>query len=130
MTSEQTPHIFPDTDKGWRDAIEEACVVSWVPITTPKETIQALLFFEQEIALDPQVSEAAANLVKKGAKEAEAIIIELRDRLKEANRNCEGGSGQPGISEYQIKSIGEDLMIDGYTYPIFDRVSKFLGETG
>lgn len=57
-----TPDPFPDTDKGWRDAIEDACLVSWVPITTPRDTIRALIFFEQELALNPTVSEAAAKL--------------------------------------------------------------------
>ena len=58
----------------WKAAVDDACVTSWVPMTTPRETLRALLLWESQIALDPAVSEEAAKL--------HCRILELEHELR------------------------------------------------
>lgn len=58
----------------WKAAVDDACVIAWVPMTTPRETIRALLLDASNLALDPAVSEEAAGL--------HARIGELERELK------------------------------------------------
>lgn len=55
----------------------DACVTSWVPTggKTPKELLHALMMWEQQIALDPAVSEAARKLQ---TDERTKIVVWLR----------------------------------------------------
>ena len=67
----------------WQRAVDDACTVSWVPVTDDaRETVKALIARECQIALDPLVSSDAQALIDRGRKEAEAEIERLKTRLE------------------------------------------------
>jgi hypothetical protein len=49
----------------WKSAVEEACIVNWVEVTTPEETIAELINRNVAEALDPQISSMAVDLIQK-----------------------------------------------------------------
>lgn len=53
----------------WKTAIEDACIVNWVPITNPKETIEKLIEWNVKMALDPAISKDASDLIERGRNE-------------------------------------------------------------
>ncbi len=71
----------------WRAALEEACIVSWSPIdeSDPQGTLNKLIAWEQTIALDPQVSRAAAELRDTYLQRAEAAEQKAGELLLKAN---------------------------------------------
>lgn len=67
----------------WQRAVDDACTVSWVPVTDDaRETVKALIARECQIALDPLVSSDAQSLIDRGRKDAEAEIERLKTRLE------------------------------------------------
>lgn len=62
----------------WKREVEDACIVSWSPITTPRETIQKLISWNIEMALDPKISEKPAKWVAR----IEELELELAEREK------------------------------------------------
>lgn len=67
----------------WQRAVDDACTVSWVPVTDDaRETVKALIARECQIALDPLVSSDAQALIDRGRKDAEAEIERLKTRLE------------------------------------------------
>ena len=67
----------------WQRAVDDACTVSWVPVTDDAhETVKALIARECQIALDPLVSSDAQALVDRGRKDVEAEIERLKTRLE------------------------------------------------
>ena len=52
----------------WYEAVEEACIVNWVEMTTPTETIQNLISWNVKMALDPKISKEANDLIELGRK--------------------------------------------------------------
>lgn len=55
----------------WQRAVDDACTVSWVPVTDDaRETVKALISRECQIALDPLVSSDAQALIDRGREEA------------------------------------------------------------
>jgi hypothetical protein len=67
--------------RAWREAVDDACAISWVEMTTPRETLKALLARESQIALDPAVSEEAAQLHARIA----SLESQLAEQTKLAN---------------------------------------------
>lgn len=49
----------------WKREIEELCIVNFLEMTTPKETIKKLINCEVAMALDPIISQEAINLIEK-----------------------------------------------------------------
>ena len=47
----------------WKFAVEEACIVDFVDITTPEETIFNLIQWNVKMALDPSISKDANELI-------------------------------------------------------------------
>ncbi len=78
LAKDEIQNVLDDYDEmaQWKVAVEDACVINWVPMTTPRETMAALHDAINRVALDPAVSEEAAKLVAR-AEEAE----KARDRL-------------------------------------------------
>lgn len=56
----------------WREAIKEACIVSWVPFITddPELTLANLMQCVVAEALDPSISHAASALIDQGKRTA------------------------------------------------------------
>lgn len=65
--------------KEWKLAIDEACVINWVNMTTPEETVNNLIVWNVKMALDPAISEQPAKWV--------ARIAELKMALNGALLN-------------------------------------------
>jgi hypothetical protein len=67
------------TPDPYREAVEDLAVINWVNIEglEPREALRAVLEADQRIALDPQVSEAARELVARGAKEPMELLLRL-----------------------------------------------------
>lgn len=77
----------------------DACVTSWVPTQgkTPKELLHALMMWEQQIALDPAVSEVAAEWKRRADLGDAAMALRdqevalsgrLRDEKERAQQKC------------------------------------------
>jgi hypothetical protein len=49
--------------EAWKFAIEEACIVDFVEITTPEETFSNLINWNVKMALDPAISKEANELI-------------------------------------------------------------------
>lgn len=49
----------------WVDVVEGACIVSWIEMTDPEETIAELINRNVFEALDPQISQQAVDLILK-----------------------------------------------------------------
>jgi hypothetical protein len=49
--------------EAWKDAVEEACVIDWVQVTTPEETLSRLIEWNIVMALDPKISKDAKDLI-------------------------------------------------------------------
>lgn len=58
------------TRLAWKDAVIDAAVVDWVYTAEhevdPRKCINDLLVYQQKIALDPAISQAAMELLKEG----------------------------------------------------------------
>jgi hypothetical protein len=94
----------------WKDAIIDACVVDWIYTrahdTDPRQAVNDLLAWQQQIVLDPAISKEAAELHGKIAEEraeiarltqaltdtALAHMREMRDRDAEIARLQEGAA--------------------------------------
>lgn len=61
----------------WREAVLDACVVSWVDWdeNDPRKTINSLLAWHQMVALDPAVSVEAAKLIEQGRQEVMGVPV-------------------------------------------------------
>lgn len=73
MSEDKTTDLAPAEE--WRDAVLDAmvCWEMWPqPGETARQALHRLLCMEQAVALDPQVSSAAAALVDLGRQEAKA----------------------------------------------------------
>lgn len=53
----------------WKDAIDEACALDFIPVTTPKETLANLIAWNVKQALDPAISKDANDLIERGRNE-------------------------------------------------------------
>ena len=59
------------THDKWKEAVLDACTVSWVEWdeNDPRATLKALIAREVEWALDPQISKEAQDLIERGKRE-------------------------------------------------------------
>lgn len=75
MESTLPDTLPPRGENPWRDAIEDACVVGFLPFDPnddPRQQLANLVSFEIDVALDPQVSKRALDLMGSGA-QADAL---------------------------------------------------------
>lgn len=63
---------------GWKKEIEEACIVDFIEVTTPKETLAKLIQWNVTQALDPTISEQPAKWVAR----IEELELERAEREK------------------------------------------------
>jgi len=77
-TVAHTP-VMPGDQMTFEQAVLDACVTSWIATEgkSPKEILRALMLWEQQVALDPAVSEAAKALQDA---ERDKIVAWLRAR--------------------------------------------------
>ena len=83
-------------DLTYEEAVLDACVTSWIDPAgkTPKEILHALMMWEQQLALDPLVSEVAADW-KRRADLGDAAMalrdqeVALSGRLRERAEQAE-----------------------------------------
>ena len=76
----------------WRGAVIDALVVGHIYNAShdadPRKAINDLICWETDIALDPQVSSAAEELVASGRREREVEVAALKARVEELQREA------------------------------------------
>jgi hypothetical protein len=82
----------------WIAAVEDACSVGFVELTTPQETISNLIACKVEMALDPQISRDAKALIEGVEAERDALkyVVKQYSRHDEwcktwLKKDCECG---------------------------------------
>lgn len=58
----------PSKFLSWKEAVENECVIAFVPFNEldPEKTVHDLIMWHVQLALDPQVSSSAQELINKG----------------------------------------------------------------
>ncbi|MFZ3012151.1 MAG: hypothetical protein WA045_00465 [Nitrospira sp.] len=106
--------VRPDASpEDWRRAVEDQCVVSWLPFDAkdPRGTLLRVIEWNIRIALDPAVSSDAAAL------EVNAVasyLTSLRNEM-EANQSCSVGYFMSRIDE-MLQILGETTTVEA-TFP-------------
>ena len=65
--------------KAWKEAVEEACIIDWVEIGEPKETLANLIKWNIVQALDPAISKDASELIEKHTAALKARVSQLEE---------------------------------------------------
>lgn len=74
-----------DEAERWKTAVIDACVVSWASwdLNDPRATLRALIAQEVSTALDPLVSQAAADLMARGRRVGLDVAIGIVKEMDE-----------------------------------------------
>jgi len=101
----------------WQRAVDDACTVSWVPVTDDaRETVKALIARECQISLDPLVSSDAQALMDRGKEEAAAEIERLKTRLEVSPEHPYDGIASRDATIKQQEGRIAELQADAARY--------------
>lgn len=103
-----------EENEAWRTALEDACTVAFMDWSdNPRETINKLIQWHCQIALDPRVSSTAAEMIEQGVLAGKMEAIAERQapdlsKMKNAIENAAVGYGEsldPALAQEYAKAV-------------------------